>query len=92
MNQICFTVPSIRAGQTIGVAVDIDGKQHFMDYRVESVPWPEYMSVDQRIQGLRKYINSYDEGWELVQIGPPSGELVPVTFRQRGGEGKRVRR
>ena len=28
-------------------------------------------------------IESYDSGWELVQIGVPDGNLVPVMFRQR---------
>lgn len=95
MNQICVSVPAIRAGHTIGLTVTIDGKQHVMNYRVESVPWAEWKSLGQRIDVLRDFIGEYDEGWELVQIGPPANGLVPVTFRQQvtepaGERGKTV--
>ena len=42
---------------------------------------PEY-----RIDILRTYIRDYDKGWELVNIGPASGGLIPMTFRERVAE------
>ena len=84
MNEICIHVPSLDKQQTVEVAVTINGKRRLMNYRVESFDW----SVSNggpvhRIERLRNMIESYDSDWELVQIGVPDGQLVPVMFRQR---------
>lgn len=83
MSMICIPVPNLQVQHTVGVEVTVDGKKHVMNYRVESFPWPDHLSGDERIDNLRMYIRDYEDDWELVQIGPPGGGLVPVTFRQR---------
>ena len=86
MSQICINVPTFQAQHTIGVEVTLDGKKHVMNYRVESVDWPEELDPEYRIDILRTYIRDYDKGWELVNIGPANGGLIPMTVRERVAE------
>jgi hypothetical protein len=86
MSQICINVPTFRPEHTIGVEVTLDGQKHVMNYRVESIDWPEDLDPEYRIDLLRTYIRDYDKAWQLVNIGPASGGLIPVTFRQRVAE------
>ena len=66
------------------VEVTVNGKKRLMNYRVKSFDWTlGGTDPGHRIERLRSLINSYDEGWELVQIGVPDGHMVPVMFRLR---------
>lgn len=82
MNQICVRIPDLHEARTVELEVTVGGRKHFMNYRVESLDLTG-VSESARISTLREFIRSYDEHWELVSIGRPSGSLVPVTFRQR---------
>ena len=84
MNEICIHVPSLRENQTVDVEVTINGEKQIMNYRVESIDWTKGgRHISDRIAFLRSMINGYDEDWELVQIGVPDGDMVPVMFRRR---------
>ncbi len=83
MSQICINVPTFRTNHTIGLEVTLDGKKHVMNYRVEAIEWPEHLSPEERIEVLRTYIRNYEEGWELVNIGPAGDGVIPMTFRER---------
>ncbi|MFQ5568698.1 MAG: hypothetical protein ACE5G0_03425 [Rhodothermales bacterium] len=83
MSQICINVPTFQAQHTIGLEVTLDGAKHVMNYRVESIEWPEHLPPEERIDLLRTYIRDYDKAWELVNIGPAGGGLIPMTFKQR---------
>ncbi len=83
MSMICIPVPDLQVHRTIALEVTVNGKKHVMNYRVESFPWPEHASGEERIELLKGYIRDYEADWELVQIGPPGDGLVPITFRQR---------
>lgn len=83
MSMICIPVPELQVNRTVGLEVTVNGKKHVMNYRVESFPWPEYATGEERIDMLKGYISDYEADWELVQIGPPGGGMVPITFRQR---------
>ncbi len=84
MNEICIHVPSLRENQTVDVEVTVNGETQLMNYRVESIDWTQGgRDITGRIAYLRSRINGYDEGWELVQIGIPDGDMVPVMFRRR---------
>ena len=86
MNEICIHVPSLRENQTVDVEVTVNGEKHLMNYRVESIDWTiGGRDITSRIAYLRSCINGYDAGWELVQIGIPDGDMVPVMFRRREG-------
>lgn len=82
MSQICIHVPPFEAQQTVDLEVTINGRRHVMNYRVETFAWPDELTPDARIEQLRAWIRDYDASWELVQIGPAGGGLVPVTFRK----------
>lgn len=84
MNEICIHVPTLRDEQTVEVEVTVNGVRRLMNYRVESFDWTlGGQDIRGRIDRLRSLIDSYDPEWELVQIGIPDGDLVPVMFRQR---------
>ncbi|MDX1548191.1 MAG: hypothetical protein R3247_14430 [Rhodothermales bacterium] len=82
MSQICVSVPPLQVQQTIDLEVTINGKKRVMNYRVETFAWPEALPPSERIDRLRDWIEGYDAGWELVQIGRAGSGLVPVTFRR----------
>ncbi len=83
MNQICIRIPTLRTGEPIELDVTIGGRKRLMHYRVEQVDSAAAASGAERIERLHAFVNGYDRGWELVQIGTPSAEgFVPVMFRQ----------
>ncbi|MDA1029010.1 MAG: hypothetical protein O3B41_08155 [Bacteroidetes bacterium] len=83
MKQICIQVPSLQSNQTVDVEVTVNGKKRLMNYRLESFDWSQGgYDTSLKIQRLRELIHGYDPGWELVQIGVPDGNLVPVMFRR----------
>lgn len=82
MSQICINVPPMKANQTINVEVTVDGRKQVMNYRVETFPWDNNLESVERIEVLRAFINEYESEWNLVQIGPPDGALIPVMFKQ----------
>jgi hypothetical protein len=83
MNQICVHIPPLQTDHTIELEVTVDGKKRMMNYRVESFDWPVGIDPEDRIARLQAFIHAYDRHWELVQIGTPAGNLLPVMFRQR---------
>lgn len=82
MSMICIPIPDLHKHATVGVEVTINGERRVMNYRVESFPWTEDAYTTARIDELRHFVADYDSTWELVQIGPPDGGLISVTFRQ----------
>jgi len=83
MSEICIHIPPLAEKQTIELEVTANGKKRMMNYRVESFAWPMEAPAEERIEQLKHYISSYEDGWELVQIGPSNDGLVPVMFRQQ---------
>jgi hypothetical protein len=82
MSTICIPIPDLHKHATVGIEVTIGGERRAMNYRVESFRWQEHAGPTERIDDLRNYLAEYDSTWELVQIGPPDGGLISVTFRQ----------
>lgn len=82
MSMICIPIPDLHRHRAVGLEITVDGVRRVMNYRVEAVPWPEEERPEVRIDLLRTYIAQHDPDWELVQIGAPDGDRVPVTFRQ----------
>ena len=83
MSQICINVPGMKPNQTINVEVTVDDKKQILNYRVETFPWSDQLDSVERIDVLRSFIQDYSNNWNLVQIGPPDNELIPVMFKQR---------
>ncbi len=85
MKEICVNIPELEADQTVEVEIRVKGKSQQLLYRVEAFDLtktgaPEHAS---RVDQLRILIQSYDPNWELVQIGVPDAQMIPVMFRQK---------
>lgn len=81
MSQICVPIPPIDQTESIDLDVMIDGERQRVQYRVETLEWPEEMGS--RVDALREFIASHGDEWLLVQIGTPTANKVPVMFRLR---------
>ncbi|MFQ5629614.1 MAG: hypothetical protein ACE5I1_12695 [bacterium] len=91
MNDVCIPIPRIEAEQVAEVEVSVNGEKRKFSYRLEAFEWgliPQKADtpVNTRINHLRSSIESYNQGWELVQIyNPrPNDSHIHVLFRQRG--------
>ena len=89
MSDICVPIPKFKDNQVVEVHVKIEGKTQRFDFRLESFPWigekgKERGVNEEDIIELRKYIESYTDGWELVQILTPkeNAEFIQVLFRK----------
>lgn len=88
MKEICVNIPELEADQTVEVEIRVKGKNQQLMYRVEAFDLSESANPDaSRVDQLRILIQSYDPSWELVQIGVPDAQVIPVMFRQKAGEG-----
>jgi hypothetical protein len=90
MSEICVPIPKFKENQVAEVHVKIEGKTQRFDFRLESFPWigekgSERVVNESDILKLKNYIESYPEGWELVQILTPkvNSEFIQVLFRKR---------
>ena len=83
MYSISIPIPSLEADQVVEIEVTINGKARRFNYRVEMYDWENGRSVDERVDGLKQFIQEYDNAWQLVEIGSPSSTLVTLMFRQR---------
>lgn len=82
MSQICIPIPDLHTHPSVSLEVTIGEETRVMNYRVESLPWEDDLRPTERIDQLRDFLKDYDSSWELVQIGPPDGGIISVTFRQ----------
>jgi hypothetical protein len=92
MKEICIPIPHFGEQQIAEVEVTVNGKKKRYNFRVESFPWSVNTDVDNsvsptevKINALRGMIETYDNGWELVQIFTPREEAthIQVLFRQK---------
>lgn len=90
MNDVCIPIPRIEAEQVAEVEVNVNGKKKRFNYRLEAFEWGLIpLAADTpattRINHLRNSIESYNQGWELVQIyNPrPNDSHIHVLFRQK---------
>ena len=84
MDSIAIQIPKIQGEQDIEVDVRINGIKKTYNYRIEIFFWDECETPkDNRAGCIREMVNKYDSNWELVHIGTPSEEFIPITFRKR---------
>jgi hypothetical protein len=78
-------VPTLEAEQNIDIDVKINGKKRTMHYRVEIVDWEDYGGESEdKVDVIRRVIKEHDRDWELIQIGIPTKDNIPIMFRKRG--------
>jgi hypothetical protein len=83
MYAITIPVPPLKEEQIIEVEVKINEDSKHFNYRVETFEWRHFQSSDDRVDGLKAYIEAYDNAWQLVEIGAPTKSLIPLMFRQK---------
>lgn len=84
MREIVILVPEVDVEQNVEIDVRINGRKKSLKYRVELISW-EGRKTEDRVTILKHKIDEYDKDWELVEIGAPSDNEIPLMFRKRNG-------
>jgi hypothetical protein len=85
MREVVIYVPTLEAEQNIDIDVKINGKKRTMRYRVEIVDWEDYGGeAEDKVNVIKRVIKEHDRDWELIQIGIPTEDNIPIMFRKRG--------
>jgi len=84
MKEIVVLIPDIEPEQNVDIDVSINGRKKTMQYRVELINW-EGAGVPpaDKVTVLKHKIAEYDKDWELVEIGAPGKDSIPLTFKKR---------
>lgn len=84
MREVVIQIPTLETEQNIEIDVKINGKKRTMKYRVEIVDWEEEEpTAEEKVETLRRVIKAHDRDWELIQIGAPLKDSIPVMFRKK---------
>jgi hypothetical protein len=87
LREVVLQIPTLDTEQNIEIDVKINGKKRTLKYRVEIVGFEtDETIVEDRIALLRRVIKEHDQDWELIQIGAPIRDRIPIMFRQRRGD------
>ncbi len=84
MREVVLSIPTLEAEQNLEIDVRINGKKKTMKYRVEIVHWQgSEPTSEEKVTVIRHAINDYDKDWELIQIGAPDKDKIPLMFRKK---------
>ena len=84
MREVVLTIPTLEPEQNVEIEVRINGRKKTMNYRVELVALENYTEcASDTVTVLKHVIGEYDRNWELVQIGAPISDKIPIMFRKR---------
>jgi len=84
MREVVLSIPTLEAEQNLEIDVRINGKKKTLKYRVEIVHWEgSEPSSEEKVTVIRHAIDEYDQDWELIQIGAPDKEKIPLMFRKK---------
>ena len=87
MREVVLQIPTLDSEQNIEIEVKINGRKRMLRYRVEIVgSADEDTVVEDRVSLLRRVIREHDKDWELIQIGAPVRNRIPIMFRERRGD------
>ncbi|MDA3813951.1 MAG: hypothetical protein PF570_06820 [Candidatus Cloacimonetes bacterium] len=87
MREVVLSIPTLEAEQNLEIDVRINGKKRTLKYRVEIVHWQgSEPTSEEKVTVIRHTINDYDKNWELIQIGAPDEDKIPLMFRKRSVE------
>ncbi len=81
MREIVILVPEVDIDQNVEIDVRINGRKKTLKYRIELLRW-EGNNSEERVTTLRHKIVDYDKDWELVEIGAPTKNEIPIVFRK----------
>ena len=84
MREVAFSIPDIDREQNVEIDVRINGRKKTLEYRVELLDWEgNDVPPKDKVQVLRHKIAAYDKDWELVEIGAPNEDNIPLMFRKK---------
>ncbi len=84
MREIVLSIPTVEPEQNIEIEVTINGKKRKLNYRVELVAWEgDGTNSEDRVRTIRHVIMDHEKGWDLVQIGVPEKDSIPIMFRKK---------
>jgi len=84
MREVVLSIPTLEAEQNLEIDVRINGKKKTMKYRVEIVHWQGTEPTSkEKVTVIRHAIDDYDKDWELIQIGAPDDDKIPLMFRKK---------
>jgi hypothetical protein len=82
MASINIQLPSMDAEHSIEIEVRVNGEKQKYHYRIELFSWEECRQPENHANCLKEKIQKYDKQWQVVQIGGPTEENIPVMFKQ----------
>jgi len=86
MREVVLLIPDTEPEQNVEIEVRINGRSKSIQYRVELVTWEgSHPSPAEKFMVLKHRIDAYDKDWELIEIGLPEPEKIPLVFRKRNG-------
>jgi hypothetical protein len=84
MKEIVVLIPEIETEQNVEIEVRINGRKKTIQYRVELLSFEqEGAPPKDKVTVLKHKIASYDQDWELVEIGAPYDDTIPLMFRKK---------
>jgi len=84
MREVVVLIPDVDIEQNVEIDVRINGRKKTMQYRVELLNWEgNDVPPKEKVQVLRHKIAEYDKDWELVEVGAPTDENIPLMFRKK---------
>lgn len=85
MREVVIQIPTLETEQNVEIDVRINGRKQTIRYRVEIVDWEsENPDSLEKVKLIRRVISENIENWELIQVGAPRKDSIPVLFRKRG--------
>ena len=84
MPKVRIELPPVEADDNVEVEVTVNGRKRRLSYRIEIFDWEEYAQPeDDRVTCLKRMLSTYDEDWQLVQLGEPSESEISILFQRR---------
>jgi len=87
MREVVILIPEFEAEQNVEIEVRINGRKKKLQYRVELLEFEDQQDHSQdKVTVLKHKIAAYDKDWELVEIGAPKENQIPLMFRRKNGK------
>lgn len=84
MGIIGIEIPELNEEQDIEVEVKVNGIKKHYNYRIEIFYWNECpFPTEDRVECIRQLVNNYSQEWQLVYLGLPTDDYIPITFRKK---------
>ena len=84
MKEVVILIPDVDIEQNIEIEVRINGRKRTLQYRVELLSWEGNNDPPNNpVPILKKKIDEYDQDWELMEIGAPGKDNIPLMFRKK---------